>query len=93
MTYSLSHHKTGLSVKLTSWLKTCSTHKEPIDVGLLRQFVTVLLVHAAAVYDSGLLSNFLGDGFGEPIADRFMDFLCLFCVMDQALACIWFPQQ
>lgn len=58
-------------------LQAGTANKEAIDISLLGQLVAVLLRHAAAVEDTGLLRSLGRNLLVEPLAERLMDFLGL----------------
>lgn len=58
-------------------LQAGATNKEAVNVSLLGQLVAVLLRHAAAVEDTGLLRSLRRDLLLDPLAERLVDFLCL----------------
>jgi hypothetical protein len=59
-------------------LQAGTSHKEAVDIRLLRQLIAVLLRHAAAVQDARLVRRLARDLFLEPVAERGVDFLSLF---------------
>lgn len=69
-----------------SRLQASSSNQEAIDVSLLRQLFAVLLSHTAAVQDAGLLGRLSRDLLLDPLADGFVDLLCLLGGRDLASA-------
>lgn len=63
--------------QLTSRFQTRPSHKEPIDIFLLRQLLAILLAHATAVDDPRAPGRLLRNAIGEPCPDRGVDFLRL----------------
>ena len=61
-----------------SGLQAGATHQETIDVLLLGELAAVLLTDASTVDDPRVLRGLGADGFGQPVPDRGVDFLCLF---------------
>jgi large subunit ribosomal protein L43 len=61
---------------LTSWLEGGAANEETIDVGLLAELATVLLVHAATIQDAGLIRD-LGTDALKPAADSLVNLLSL----------------
>jgi hypothetical protein len=62
-----------------SGLQAGATHQETINVLLLGELAAVLLTDASSVDDPRVLRRLGADGFGQPVTDRGVDFLCLFC--------------
>lgn len=62
---------------LTSRLQASTANEETIDVILFGQFTAVLLANATSVDDTGVVSDFGGDGLTEPLANGGVDFLGL----------------
>lgn len=65
------------TVGLTSRLKGSTTNEETVNVGLLAQLATVLLIDAATVQNAGLVGNLVADVGLEPLADGLVDLLGL----------------
>jgi hypothetical protein len=65
------------SGKLTGRLQAGSTNEESINIGLLRQLLAVLLIHASAIQDTGGLADLWGDLGSEELANGGMNVLSL----------------
>jgi hypothetical protein len=70
---------------LTSRLERGTTDEETIDIGLLAELTTVLLVDTAAVQDPGLLGDLVADAL-EPVTDGLVHLLSLLSGGDLASA-------
>lgn len=64
-------------IQLTSRLEGSTTDEETVNVLLLAELATVLLVDTAAVQDAGLVGNLVADVGLEPVTDGLVNLLSL----------------
>ncbi len=63
--------------ELTNRFQTRPTNKKPVNILLRRQIPTILLANTSTINNPCVVRCFLRNRFGEPFADRGVDFLRL----------------